>query len=588
MTRPFYRFYRFYGFYGFYRFYGFCRFAVMSLMLGVALTVPVAGQHQDPAATVSGIVVTADPAAHPARDALVMIAGIDVGLLRVTATDDLGRFTFAGVPPGRFVVSAGKSRYVPSMYGASRRGRPGAIVTVRPGAVIKDVRLEMERGAVIAGRVTDEADRPISGARVRVLGRRAIGSDIALTGDSGEPTTVITDDGGEYRVFNLTAGDYVVGVQQRGLTALTAGTAIGYEPIYYPATPSAEKASIIAVVPGEERTHIDIRTPLARFARIDGRITGMEGLAAPHQITLRPRGLVVSGTILYAQNVRATPDGRFSFTNVPPGDYTILARTLPPPNAAPGSPQSPAPPPSWALADVTVDGADLTDVSLAWQAALTVSGRVSFEGQSRPPVDVRLRVGLRSTPASNVPGPPEQSEVDASGRFTITGVLPGKYWITTTVPANPLTQIPDWHAASAMIDGVDALDAPFEVTSRGRDDVVLTFTSDSQQIDGSVRTPAVAPAGDCPVVAFPVDPRLWFPQSRRIVVRRSNDAGDVLFGLASALPSGEYYVAAAPDLATGEQFDPALLSQLAKTATRLSLQPNDGQTVALIAGGKKQ
>jgi hypothetical protein len=81
---------------------------------------------------------------------------------------------------------------------------------------------------------------------------------------------------------------------------------------------------------------------------------------------------------------------------------------------------------------------------------------------------------------------------------------------------------------------------------------------------------------------------LWFPQSRRIVVRRSNEAGDLLFGLASGLPSGEYYVAAAPDLAAGEQFDPALLADLAKTATRVSLAPNDARTVALIAAAKKR
>jgi len=584
-------------------------------LVGGALAAPLAQTVQNPlresisnqapaAATVSGSV--ADSAGKPARDALVMIAGIDVGLVRATATDESGRFSFTAIPPGRFLLSAGKTRYIAAMYGALRAGRPGSELTIRATESIKDLRLVVSRGASISGRVLDEQGQPIAGARVRVLGRRMVGTEVALGGDAGDPTIITTDDRGAYRAFDLPAGDYVVGVMPRGVatgdtpilqtndvesdshapTPGSNGASIAYVPKFYPDTALANQAAVLTLTEGAERTGIDIRTTLARFARIDGVISGggIDRVPPQHQIVLRPRGLDSSGTALYGQNVRATPDGHFSFTNVPPGDYTIFARTQPPNTAPPGLPPV-SDPPSWALADVSVTGADLTGISLTWQPSLSVSGHVAVEGLTTLPPDLRIRVLARPTPASGVPAQNTPIVVDDSGRFTIGGLLPGKYRISAVIPQNPVTQVQDWFAKAAMIGGIDALDVPFELTAGAAPaDIAVTLTDDAQQIDGRVKNAQGKAAANCPVVVFPVDQRLWFPQSRRIVVRASNDNGELLFGLASALPPGDYYVAVAPGLADNEQFDPAVLSELATRAQRMTLAPNDSKTVSLVIG----
>jgi len=102
-----------------------------------------------------------------------------------------------------------------------------------------------------------------------------------------------------------------------------------------------------------------------------------------------------------------------------------------------------------------------------------------------------------------------------------------------------------------------------------------------------VRDGAGHPVVDCPVVVFSTERRFWFPQSRHIAVRRTDATGGLLFNLAAALPPGEYYVAAEPDLGPGEQFDPALLADAATAARRVTVSSGGSETVRIQLGRRQ-
>ena len=358
-----------------------------------------------PALVVAGLLAQAPPAAsrvaghvvdgsnRAVRGALVMIAGTDVAVARVTATNDDGAFVFDAVPAGHILIVAGKPTYMAALYGAARAGRPGEVISVGTGRT-SDLVVALQKGASVAGRVLDGDGQPVVGARVRVTPRRVVGLDVVLGGDVGEPAILTTDETGAYRVFGLPPGDYLVSAAARvfapgdatiagnspGQDAVPSaqGASVGDAPAYYPAATKAEDAGVVTLGASADRTGVDIRTAVVRFARVEGVLTGVDGVMPANQIQIRPRGWTTTGAFLSTQTTRAGADGRFTFANVPPGAYSVIARTLPPP-PDPLTGVARRAPPLWAMADITLGGAD-DRVVLRWQGGLTVSGHVTFAG----------------------------------------------------------------------------------------------------------------------------------------------------------------------------------------------------------------
>ena len=327
---------------------------------------------------------------------------------------------------------------------------------------------------------------------------------------------------------------------------------------------------------------MDLRTSLVPLSRVSGLVTmdGTPVTSGALQLSLRPAG-GGAGAIVNVFNTRAGVDGRFAFANVPPGDYRAFARLQP---AAPASPGTP-PAQHYAIADVNIRGTDIADVALALTDGATLSGHVVFEGLPGLPADIgSVRVSVRPTPASAVPYTPDTITTDAHADFAIPGLAPGKYRLFVQVPNNNVTQAPDWYAKAAMINGADAFDVPFEVApGQVVKNVSLLLTDDEQEIDGHVRDTGLAPIADANVVVFPADRRFWFQGSRRIVVRQTDAQGAFVFGESAALPVGDYLVAAVPAMALGpnDQFNPAVLDALSRSATRVTLGTNDTKTVDL-------
>jgi hypothetical protein len=395
---------------------------------------------------------------------------------------------------------------------------------------------------------------------------------------------------------------------------------VGFAPVYFPGAPSVGGASTISLGAGEERSGVDFSLQLVRTAKIEGTVVVPSGLS-PQSVTLTmtPAGPHVGPGILgstFLNRVTPGPDGKFSYAAVPPGQYTINARLAAGAGGGGrgggggaavetfefrtaggaaignqmviGGPGGSGPS-YWATTEVTVDGTPQANLLLSMQPGLTVTGRLEFKGSRiEVPTDFsRARVTLAPAPTAGgglMVGVPS-AQVDATGKFTINGVVPGRYLVNAFVPTPPGAG-PGlaWTLQSAVFKGRDVLDFAFEVSAG--DEIsggVLTFTDTSQQITGALQDQTGRPAPDYTIVVFAADKRYWSGQGRRIRTTRPGTDGKFTV---TNLPVGEYRLAAVVDIATGEANDPAFLEQLMPASVPITLAAGDRKVQDLrIAGG---
>lgn len=380
-----------------------------------------------------------------------------------------------------------------------------------------------------------------------------------------------------------------------------SGPTVGYAPVYYPGTPELAEAGSITIAAGEERTGLDIRTMLVPTARVECLVVPPDGQPATNvQVSLRPIAGNASTSLfsmLTAQQFFAKSGlgGHYTFSGVPPGRYSLMARTSP---AGMGQvPVNPAAPPSnplWGTTDVIVNGQNVSGLVLTLQPGMTLSGRVVFNSEklAEPKEkDLRVSVGVRplrldsNTVNFALTG---NTMVNADRTFTIAGLVPSQYLLSGAVTPNGAANLSDrflWSMQSVTVGGKDVLDLPIDLKPNEEiKDAVITFTDRQQEVFGTLQDATGRPAPDYTVVLFAADTRYWFPNSRRILIARpatdgrfeiSGGSFDVLGGGSVGLPPGDYFLAAVTDLGGGEQYDVKMLEELAKTSVKITVAPGE-------------
>ena len=332
--------------------------------------VPAQNQETPPLGTASivGTIVVAGTGA-PARRARVTLSGDTLRGGRSATTDDQGRYAFASLPAGRFTLSASKIGHLNVSYGqrVPGSGRPGTPIQLEDGQRLT-IRLQIPKGGVISGTILDEHGEAVPGTQVRAF-RYSMQSGVRTLQAAGNDAT---DDRGIYRIYGLQLGDYLICATPRpafpagappaldrlqeavaamspqpGAAGQVATTVLtdrlgaaaaaqaeaaqdepttGYAPVYFPGTTMTSNATSVALNVGEERLGVDFQLQLVAMARVEGMViypSGQEpgGL----QIQLVNVGDDVGG--IGGSSARVDRDGKFRFSNVAPGQYTLVART---------------------------------------------------------------------------------------------------------------------------------------------------------------------------------------------------------------------------------------------------------------------
>ena len=353
--------------------------------------------------------------------------------------------------------------------GAARQAqtRPPRDAQAQPGAGT----------AVIAGIVTtdEQTPRPV---------RRAL---VTLSGGSSGNTQVVTDDGGRFAFAELRAGRYTLAAEKPA-----------YVKSYYGSKRIARgPGTLLAIADGQRVTDVVIK--LLRGAVIDGAVVDENGIPVSSAQVRAQLPVVTNGERRLvsppAPQQWATTDdrGRYRLYGLPPGDYVVrsggggslsggdvrlttaaafeaASRTSasnPAQDAAPHVTRGTAFFPG--VADVAVAevitlaaGEERTGVDI--RSGLVRASRI--EGTIVGPTGQPIRnvlVGVANISAGSLWGSPGMVRPGPDGRFTLSGLMPGRYLFfgrgtEGEEAATPVATLPLWTETEVTVAEVDVPD----------------------------------------------------------------------------------------------------------------------------------
>ena len=287
-----------------------------------------------------------------------------ISLNRAAISNLEGNFQFNGLDNGIFYLIASSPSYV---------GPPMDIEATVPTYRVGDsVRLELTRGGVVTGTVSNATGEPMTGVRVRAFmikdpnGKRTKGAVISL----GERET---DDRGIYRIFGLSPGTYLVQAGGGGPQYSVNATSLD-APTFAPSS-TRDTASEIQVRSGEETT-ADIRYRNEPGHSISGSIRLHGQTGGNVSVTQVGDGVMPTASAYQIPGVSG-----FAVYGLADGEYSLTAQEFPTMSPA-GSLY-----PDIALSDpvrVTIKGADVTGIEMVPKPLGSIAGRVVLENAKLP------------------------------------------------------------------------------------------------------------------------------------------------------------------------------------------------------------
>lgn len=492
--------------------------------------------------------VTLRPGTEPASSENTALPGA------VTAAD--GTFAIRGVAPGRYYLMADRAGYVTQAYGARRPGGPAPLLTLQPGAHLKDLSVRLTRCGVVAGRVFDEDGDPVRNARIMAMRSGYVQGKRQLF----PAGTTTTNDLGEYRLFDLEPGRYFFSATYRSHSESIPGVEEDYVPAYYRGGTDPDFALPVDVGAGEQVPGIDFRLTRARTVKIRGRVTNTvtppPGATARVSLDLVPRG-ALAAAFSGRNNVPVSAEGEFNLSGVTPGGYLLTAAV-----SQSGHRYS-------ASAALDVSSSDITGINLVVGPGLTLFGRVRAL-EARPVDFRRLRVLLN--PGEGSTSAVRSAEIRQDGSFTLPEVSDGDYSIGVSgvVPAG-------FYTRSVQTGGKEVFASGIHLGGGQRpDELDIVLDATGGVIEGVALDEKQQPAAGAAVVLVPDEPARKQSYAYRTDV--SDKEGHFIL---SAVRPGEYKLFVWPDLEEGAYFDPEFLKPYESLGERVSVRANSRENKQL-------
>jgi hypothetical protein len=522
----------------------------------------------------------------PVAKAVVQLvkAGDDTVEPQAVATGTDGRFEFRNLAPGSYQLLATRSGYLDTAYGQRGPSGSGRDLIIAAGATIDDVRLLMTATGALSGRVFDDTGEPLANVPVKAL---------KYSYDEGQRTLTQvkvdeTNDLGEFRLFFLAPGQYIISAQPQSSVAAnkifvmhaeggksisfgeilrdSPGDKLGeaYVPVYYPGTTDPQSATRVEVRPGADIRGIDFSLLRVSTRKVRGTvIDSTTGLPASQgSVQLLPRDEVTSETPAGGPG----DNGRFEISGVLPGSYFLVA------TARLGTSDDVRV--MLGRIPVEVRNTDLNDLVVTLRPTIDLAGTVVVEGRADGlPPDAHPVVTLESGRTGIFGGLGQ-----VNGSFTrrtevdFSGVPEGEYRVVwSNLPS-------DMYVKSMRFGPVDALNVTLPIDYRTQDRFQIVFGTSVGTLEGVVLDKSRNAVAGARVALVPDAAR----RQRADLYQTTSSDDSGRFKLSGIAP-GDYSLFAWEDIENGLWQDPEFIRRHETSGKAVRILENGRETVETVA-----
>jgi TonB family protein len=450
----------------------------------------------------------------------------------VTTSDHEGKFSFEGIAPGNYTLTAEHPGYLVGSYGAKRTTQLLIGYTAIPIAAsqhVTGISMELIQYSIISGKVLDEDRDPLPHVTVQAMISRYVQGRRELTSIGVDRT----DDQGEFKIPNMGPGQVYLnflpppprpGLQKPGQAEQ------GYLNSYYPGATEFSMATPLTVMPGIDLPGITVMLQKGQTYHVRGTVTGDIPQGRPAIVQ------VFSGSEFIERTLGSSvvQNGSFDIGGLSPGSYTLGII------GANGRGEG-----GWLTTQhVDVTGGDIA-VAMNIGPALNIVGQVKLEGPpaatgTGQPATVSLK-GIQMTLLATGFGKPAITADD--GTFTFTGVRPGKY--TIGVAGMP----PGGYLKAILSEGHDVIDG-LEIKD-GAPTLDVRIRMSAAELSGQVTVAADEQLNTAEMVLIPDPPQ---PQHPWLYKRQATNPGGQI--TIKNIAPGKYRLWAIEQIERFVQFDP--------------------------------
>ena len=452
--------------------------------------------------------------------------------------------------------------YETKSYGEDDSGASSTILSLNPGQSTTGMIFHLQRFGVITGRVLDEDGDPVQGSAVEVVARSKFRGKTVLSFRGRADT----NDLGEYRVFGLRPGVYLVrahpafrGGRMYGSVYLDSSTLTSggsYGATYYPNASEFPRASAIELRAGDEIPGVDIFLQRISTHKIRGLVfnAAVENPKLIADVHIEPKGDNGDPYLLNQPIAVNRESGQFEIPGVPDGTYEVTAFYREEHAQFVGS------------TSVVVAGADVDSVRVVITRGAEVHGRLIWEGASpgvQASIGVNLREGRGSIPTAAA----------SDGSFSINGLQDGFYQIHVYSPCEHC------YLKSATAQGMDLLQSGLQVASGSAPSPIdLVYSTGVGSVEGIAMDGDGLPARGATVLVAWSDERAGVDTTdgEHYQYESTDQYGHFVF--ARVLP-GNYHAYAWQKFDRENDTDPELLKRTEQNALAFSITENEKKSI---------